>query len=228
MVYCELGRVPLIIIRKIRLFKYWASLKSTSNCILKTCFDDMMCNENDWISNIRNELDNIGLGSLFLKSNIDKVDINIIKQRLKDNWQQHIFSDINRSSRGTLYQHLIDHFCLQSYLNKPVDDIYRKYITKMRLCSHDLKIESGRYQNLPRNERICECCNLNDLEDEYHFILKCPAYNHLRSVYIKRYYSVRPSMFKLVQLLTSNNVKDLCNLGKYLYKACKLREGNQV
>ena len=38
------------------------------------------------------------------------------------------------------------------------------------------------------------------------------------------YYRTRPSVFKLVQLLSTENVKELCNLGKFLINAYKLKE----
>ena len=66
-------------------------------------------------------------------------------------------------------------------------------------------------------------CNLNDVEDEYHFILKCPYYNDLRLQYIKPYFCNRPSVFKLTKLLGSNNTRTLCSLGKYLLQACGRR-----
>ena len=74
-----------------------------------------------------------------------------------------------------------------------------------------------------RGERVCKKCILNELEDEFHFILVCPLYKDLRSLYIKRYYYNRPSMFKLVQLLSIKNKKALCNLSKFIIKALKLR-----
>ena len=48
-------------------------------------------------------------------------------------------------------------------------------------------------------------------------------FSELRIKYIKKYYYNRPSVFKLVQLLSINNVKQLCNLGKFLYRATKER-----
>jgi hypothetical protein len=36
-----------------------------------------------------------------------------------------------------------------------------------------LKIETGRYLNINRQERICDFCNDSCIEDEFHFILKC-------------------------------------------------------
>ena len=38
-------------------------------------------------------------------------------------------------------------------------------------------------------------------------------------MYIKKYYYQKPSMFKLVNLLSTQNVKELCNLGQFFIKA---------
>ena len=62
-----------------------------------------------------------------------------------------------------------------------------------------------------------------EVEDEFHFILKCPVYVDIRKRYIKKYYWERPSAIKLTQLLSVNNVKELCALGKYIRDAFKLR-----
>ena len=37
----------------------------------------------------------------------------------------------------------------------------------------------------------------NDIEDEYHFILECSKYVEIRRKYIKPYYCINPSAFKL-------------------------------
>ena len=67
------------------------------------------------------------------------------------------------------------------------DFIYEKKIktalTKFRLSSHDLAIERGRYQNTPRDERICKKFNLNLVENGYHFLLVCSKYRDLRRKY---------------------------------------------
>jgi hypothetical protein len=44
-------------------------------------------------------------------------------------------------------------------------------------------------------------CSNNDIEDEYHFILECSKYVEIRRKYIKPYYCINPSAFKLTQLL---------------------------
>ena len=95
-------------------------------------------------------------------------------------------------------------------------------ICKLSLSSHCLFIETGRYKNVPLERRICPMCK-SDVEDEYH-LLKCPAYNNLRKRYLKPYYFQRPSVYKLTQLLSTGNVKELCNVGKFIKFAFKERK----
>jgi hypothetical protein len=69
-------------------------------------------------------------------------------------------------------------------------------------------------------------CNLNVVEDEYHFILQCEKYidvQFVRRRYLKKYYWQMPPCFKLIQLLSVRNIKELNNLGKYLLLAEKIR-----
>ena len=45
----------------------------------------------------------------------------------------------------------------------------------------------------------------------------------IRRKYIKPDYCINPSAFKLTQLVFVQNIKDLSNLGNYLYVAEKIR-----
>ena len=139
--------------------------------------------------------------------------------------KQEIMSSLSSFSRGQIYQYVIDKFEIQYYLTKSIDDTYKKNIAKIRLSSHNLNIESGRYTNEARNNRKCVKCNHEDLEDEFHFLFKCPFYSDLRE-YIKTYYCRRPSVFKMIQLLSTKNLKELRNLGKYIESALKRRNSN--
>ena len=56
---------------------------------------------------------------------------------------------------------------------------YRILITRWRLSCFDLKIETGRYKGIPREERVCPICDI--VEDEEHVIFNCRAYNTIRT-----------------------------------------------
>ena len=45
--------------------------------------------------------------------------------------------------------------------------------------SLNIDIETGRYEGLPENERICPVCE-NVVEDEFHVLCQCPLYTDLR------------------------------------------------
>ena len=55
-----------------------------------------------------------------------------------------------------------------------------------RVSSHSVAVETGRYQGVLDVNRVCNLCE-DDIEDEFHFILKCPIYQNFRSKYIKVY-----------------------------------------
>jgi len=67
-------------------------------------------------------------------------------------------------------------------------------------------------------------CVLREIEDDFHFVIKCPAYSAIRSKYISHSIYRRPSVFKYVSLLQSTCIGSLNNLGKYIYFAVALRK----
>ena len=223
-VYSELGRFPRQVTRKLRIFKYWIKLRNTTHCILRGIYEEMSQYNDNWLINIRQELYSLGLNYIWNLSYVDDSIYVIIKQRMLDNFKQLCYSKTKTTPKGLLYQHLLNEFKLQTYLRLPMEMRYIKEICKIRICAHKLNIESGRYRNIERSERICTLCNANVIEDEYHFIIECPQYKDLRCKYIKNYYYKHPSVYRFIQLLTTSNNKEFKNLGKYLVQANTIRD----
>ena len=158
---------------------------------------------------------------------INKSSLLCIKQRIFDNVTQSLYADIENSKKCIFYKYLIDGFHIQHYLRKAIPSKYQKIISKLRLSSHTLAIETGRYNKTNRNDRKCFNCS-DYVEDEFHFILVCPKYNDYRLRFLKKYYWEKPSMFKLLQLFNSENFTELCNLGRFLLLAMKRRNCLQI
>ena len=70
----------------------------------------------------------MGLDYLWDEPYPDKYIIDMIQQRMNDMYKHTILAEISRSSKGFLYQHLIDNFALQYYLCKPIPSLYKRYI----------------------------------------------------------------------------------------------------
>ena len=61
-----------------------------------------------------------------------------------------------------------------------VPDHQRKALTQMRLSSHRLRVETGRWSGQARNARLCDC-SLNEIQDERHVLTTCIHTAHLRA-----------------------------------------------
>ena len=88
----------------------------------------------------------------------------------------------------------------------------------LRISAHKLFIEKGRHSGIARDNRLCNCDNRND----YYSILVCPCYIFRFKTKIYLFYFIS-LVFHLVKLLSINNVKELCRIGKFLRQAIILR-----
>ena len=84
-------------------------------------------------------------------------------------------------------------------------------------------IETGRHCGITRENRKCSFCDLNDIDDESHFIIICPFSRDLRKDYIPNYYVRRPNRQNFIDLLKSTSVKKLKSLAAFVIKATNLR-----
>ena len=67
-----------------------------------------------------------------------------------------------------------------AYLTAVADRPRRVRLAQLRTGSHWLKVETGRWQRLERNARVCPHCVSAAVEDEMHMIFDCPRYAGLR------------------------------------------------
>ena len=75
-----------------------------------------------------------------------KLSLSLVKQRMKDNYVHNWNGDISNTSRGILYNHT-PCFQFQPYLDILTIDKSRICLTKIRVSSHRLTIETGRWEN---------------------------------------------------------------------------------
>ena len=158
-------------------------------------------------------------------TNVGDVNIFLIlaKQRLKDNFVQKWNEELNQSSRAIFYRSIAN-FEFSAYLDIITVRKFRFALAKLRTSSHRLEVEMGRWARPERvafENRKCKHCQI--LEDEFHFILECPLYSNIRTLYVKRYFYTRPNMFKLTELVSSNSKKQIRNLATFIFKAFEER-----
>ena len=89
-----------------------------------------------------------------------------------------------------------------------------KALSRFRLASHSLEIETCRYINLHRMERKCKFCSMNTVESDFHFLCICLLYRDLRTKY------QIPTSFNKIstfsKLLSSKSVRTIINVSKFV------------
>ena len=229
-VYSELGRFPLFVNRYTRVIKYWAKVIQTDNFIIQRLYTEMLkqclCGQQNWLINVKFLLDSYGFSHVF--SNPHSINLEtfhiIFKERVIDVFKQTWFNGVKSKSSLNLFLRFKNDIQFEKYLDiLPINK--RAALSRLRLSSHKLLIETGRYSNrrLERNERKCTFCDMNDLEDEYHFVLVCPLYADLRQKYIKKYFYKKRSVHKFIELMSTKNNSILKNLSKFVLEAFKCR-----
>ena len=60
---------------------------------------------------------------------------------------------------GICENHVKTEFKLENYLLR-LNGVHRNYICKLRTSNIKFPIETGRWMGIPRDERLCNLCNL--------------------------------------------------------------------
>ncbi len=99
----------------------------------------------------------------------------------------------------------------------------RRYFAKLRCGSLGIGVNVGRMQNIPYAQRICTYCNIHEIDDEFHFLLRCRIHSNIRRKYIPRYCTY-PNQDSLLLLLNTGS-KYLCNsVANYIKHAMLARQ----
>lgn len=231
-IYGELGRTTYLIKRYCIIIKYWFKILSADeNKYIKQVYKlmvrdiDLLVNKVNWASLVRHLLMSLGFYEVWLNQGVGNYAgfISILKQRLTDNFIQNWTNRLENSSRALFYRSIAS-FQFQPYLDHINIQKVSQSLSKLRMSSHRLEIEAGRWArptSLPIDQRKCFMCQV--VEDEYHFVIECHLYSDLRQKYISKYYWQRPSMFKFIELIKSSNRGCLRKLGTFIKQAFKVR-----
>ncbi len=104
---------------------------------------------------------------------------------------------------------------------------YEKSIFAQLRCGIlPLRVETGRFSRTPLEDRKCEMCDLDVIEDEQHFICTCPLYSQERQVLYHKINNLHPDFNNLDTdnkfiFLMSDNQK-IC--AKYVWNCFQKRK----
>jgi hypothetical protein len=128
------------------------------------------------------------------------------------------------------YKLLKQQFTIEPYLLHIDNTVHRKTLTQLRLSAHNLNIESMRPTTPDPKLRLCSLCTNKQVEDEEHFLVRCPTYETHRTELLNTCLTLCPMLAQLnmsekfMWLMTNENKPALKALGKFVWQALETRK----
>ena len=206
----DVGWVDDRVRRQIEMLRYWNRIVNMDNSrIEKKVFmmDKTICNKN-WCAEIFSILSNLRLIDVFHNNSL--VNIKDAERQLmelyKDNWEH----QIQIIPKLRTYVQFKEQYECESYVYKVKERAHLSILAQFRFGILPLAVETGRYNDIPIEYRLCEFCSYNVLEDETHFMFYCSFYDDLRSILLLKIIEKCPEFYFLsleekYKLLMSND-----------------------
>ena len=224
MIYGELGIMPISSDIKTRFISFWCKLiENYENFKLSShlykvvhAMHEHKYLKSAWIDNIKHLLCSLGFSGIWYTQSFISSNwlIKATKQKIKDIYIQDWNSTLSISSSSNNYRLFKDTFEASSYISTLSTYMCRRFLA-FRTRNHRFPVEIGRWRGQPLHERKCKFC-LDDIGDEYHYLLTCRKFTEERKRYIKPYFFVHPNTIKYHEIMNTKNPQQLKNLCKFL------------
>lgn len=142
------------------------------------------------------------------RSFCDKI-VNSTLEKYIVEWKDiNINNIVGPSGRGRnklrTYKLFKDEYVTESYVKcHRIPRKHKSAFAKFRCGVAPLRLETGRYENIPEYQRLCPICKLA-VENECHVLFECPSYQNIRD------YLVRKAVELDVSFDSKNNENKLC------------------
>jgi hypothetical protein len=124
-----------------------------------------------------------------------------ISRDTKQEWDSYIRAHIRNKAisewKHELGSSVVLSYCFSHLKDNPSGDTYQlsrdgytaRLIFKLRSGSNPLAESTGRYERVPREERLCQLCAI-ETEDAAHFCTRCPKLANIRSQYLNQLFDI--------------------------------------
>jgi hypothetical protein len=213
------------IICRIRLWNRLVNMQE-SRLTKKIFLWDMQICKKNWSKHIKDLFQSLNSQTTFENKGV--YDLNEINETLKDimlgEWKQEVLKKPKLRTYITFKENINTEDYVQSYMSHHARSLFAQF----RHGILPIKIETGRFKNLKEEERICELCPLNVVENETHFLCECSLYTDARIKLFDKAIKKNPSFNDLeVSIKFNFLMKQMWrDVSKYLVLAWKVRQAH--
>ena len=181
----ELAFTPPEVRRKIEMIRLWNRIvKMPEGRLPKIIFNLEFENKNSWCRDLRSIFEQTNFMHVF--DNKITVDPSDIETELLDIFNSNFTASLPLKSKLRNYALFKFSFETELYATKYLSRNKRSIFAQLRMGILPLRIETGRFQNLELVDRKCLYCNLDQIEDENHFLFNCSHYSQFRAPFLRK------------------------------------------
>ena len=138
---------------------------------------------NNWCNDVKNILSSINQRDYFERKHA--IDLGNCRSLFLDKQKSQWLNAVQLKPKLRFYKLFKDCFTVEKYLSMNLSSSERSLLAQIRLGILPLHIETGRFNNIELNERVCNICNSGDIEDECHFLFNCDVYDAEREDWLQ-------------------------------------------
>lgn len=212
----ELGQFSLLNTLLTNAAKFWFRLGAIdSETIVYQAYKESISQPDlgNWASFMKTLWSNFGLEEIWRNHvSASKIkSISALRQMMETRYQENWFAYLNRdliqpfsvSKQGSklrTYRTFKSKFKIENFLLSEKNFNRKRHFVKLRVSAHNLQIEVGRHTSpkTPAENRFCQLCNLQAVEDEMHFVLHCPFYQTERAALYSSFSNNFPNFTSLI------------------------------
>ena len=226
----DMGWTPCRIRRKVEMLRLWNRL---------VCMEDGRLTKHvfQWEKPLASRRQNWAYEIREIFRELDRIELFINNDcvSLTEAWATLFHNHCNRWKRELELKPKLRTYtvCKQVYQVEPYVTMhmaraYRAALAKLRCGILPLEIEVGRYHNIPEDQRLCKLCDMQSVENEYHFLFDCPAYEDHRTVFYNEVMESQPAFQHLnndarFQLIMEESI--VKKTAKFIHQCYTTRQG---
>ena len=139
-------------------------------------FDDHIGGE--WSRNTKSILDSLDKSEFWTNRRI--VNLDDAKNDLLKMYEEAWIEELKTKPKLRTYVKFKEEFRVEPFLTANIPKWKRSLLSQICCGTLGLRIESGRFNKTPLEHRICQLCK-SGVEDEFHFLFKCAAFQTERA-----------------------------------------------
>ena len=178
----DMGWHPNHITRTLNVLRYWNRLVlMNNNRLTKRIFNYYyeLNEKGSWCHYVKTTLMSLDMGNIY--DDQLECDLTLCKALLYERYTGVWLNNVNRKPKLRTYKEIKNSFEADVYVKLNLEKSQRSLLAQLRLGILPLHIKTGRFVNKKIEERICNFCNSENVEDEYHFLFHCDFYKQERN-----------------------------------------------